>query len=101
MKTKTMAAKPRAERTYTLTLSECDIDHLHWVLEGEVEMQKDMMNTPDPKAKPEEQLEGWAIGREFMLHAMRLKQIIEKVYKPRSIKTVVKKSGKPKRKGVS
>lgn len=77
------AAKPQAERTYTLTMSAGDLDHLCWVLEQEAEMQKEMMNTPDPKAKPEKQLEDWAIGREFMLHAMRLKQIIELAYKPK------------------
>lgn len=70
-------------RTHTITMSADDLDHLCWVLEQEAEMQKDMMNTPDPKANPEQQLTDWAIGREFMLHAMRLKQIIEMAYKPK------------------
>ena len=79
-----MTKKKPLMKFYTLKLNEEDIDHLRWVLEGEAEMQQSLMDSPPEKGRTVEQgLEDWVIARDLKVQALKIIQMIDKVYKPR------------------
>lgn len=79
-----MAKKKPLMKFYTLKLNEEDIDHLRWVLEGEADMQQHLMDSPPEKGKTVEQvLEDWVLARDLKVQALKIIQMIDKVYKHR------------------
>jgi len=78
--------KPKREPVmefYNLRLNQQDLEHLRFVLEGEVDMQSDLMNDPPKSKSVDEALEHWVISRDMMCFALRIIQMIDKVYPPR------------------
>ena len=65
---------------HSLTLNEQDLDHLRWVLSEYAQWQKDLMDAPPTQGQtPEERLEDWVICRDFMVDALKIVQMIDKV----------------------
>jgi len=78
--------KPKREPVmefYNLRLNQQDLEHLRFVLEGEVEMQSDLMNDPPKSKSVDEALEHWVISRDMKCFALRIIQMIDKVHPPR------------------
>lgn len=70
---------------YDLRLTREDIDHLRWVLEMDCKFQEDCMKAPHPSsATPEEKLQDWVIARDGLVQSMKVIQMIDRVYKPRT-----------------
>jgi hypothetical protein len=79
-----MAKRHKPMKFYTLQLNAEDIDHLRWVLSNDADMQQDRMDDPPEKGqKPEAMLEDWVIFRDMKSQALKIIQMIDKVYKPR------------------
>jgi hypothetical protein len=65
---------------HTMTLNEQDLRYLRWVLVDHAEDQRHFMNAPPTKGQtPEEMLEDWVIARDFMVDALKIVQMIDKV----------------------
>jgi hypothetical protein len=65
---------------HTLTLNEQDLRHLRWVLSEFAADQQHFMHAPPTKGQtPEEKLEDWVIARDFMVDALKIVQMIDKV----------------------
>ena len=78
--------KPKREPVmefYNLRLNQQDLEHLRFVLEGEVAMQQDMMDNPATGLSADEALEHWVISRDMKCFALRIIQMIDKVHPPR------------------
>jgi hypothetical protein len=65
---------------HTLTLNEQDLQHLRWVLQGQVEMQQSFMDSPIPGQTPEEMMEDWVIARDILADSLKILQIIDKEF---------------------
>jgi hypothetical protein len=67
---------------YDLRLNDEDISHLRWLLQNEAEWQQHLMDSPPTKGQtPDEKLEDWVVARDMKTYAMRIVQMIDKVYK--------------------
>jgi hypothetical protein len=65
---------------HTLTLNEQDLRHLRWVLKNDADYQQYLMDSHFPQGEsPEERLEDWVIARDFMVDALKIVQMIDKV----------------------
>jgi len=65
---------------HTLTLNEQDLRYLRWVLVDHAEDQRYFMNAPPTKGQtPEEMLEDRVIALDFMVDALKIVQVIDKV----------------------
>jgi hypothetical protein len=69
-------------KLYDLRLNDEDISHLRWLLQNEAEWQQHLMDSPPTKGQtPDEKLEDWVVARDMKTYAMRIVQMIDKVYK--------------------
>jgi hypothetical protein len=79
-----MAKRSKAMKFYELRLNADDIDHLRYVLDREADMQQYLMDSPATKGQTtDEMLEDWVVARDMKVYALKIIQMIDKVYKPR------------------
>lgn len=82
-------AKPKAAqwrmKFYNLKVNEEDINFLRFCVESERDMAKEWMDNPG-KGVPEKVLEDWVIARDGYAQALKLLQLIDRVYKPQGVR---------------
>lgn len=67
---------------YNLRINEEDINFLRFCVETQRDIDKEWMDSTC-KGTPEQKLEDWVIARDSYAQAIKLMQLIDRVYKPR------------------